>query len=79
MVSLVLSKGTLSFSNAIGLLPLPFFFEEKEMIDYSGQEKYKHHRFRTLTAGKVQVSILTTWETKVDSWAKHFALAGEAV
>lgn len=49
---------------------------EKEMINNSGQGKYKHHRVRILTSGG---TVYTDCETKADSRAKHFALAGEAV
>lgn len=49
---------------------------EKEMINNSGQQKYIHHRVRILTSGG---TVYSDCETKDDSRAKHFALAGEAV
>lgn len=57
----------------------PFFLlcvVEKEMINNSGQGKYKNHRVRILTSGG---TVYTDCETKEGSRAKHFALAGEAV
>lgn len=46
------------------------------MINNSGQQKYIHHRVRILTSGG---TVYSDCETKDDSRAKHFALAGGAV